>query len=156
MESNTDNNQPDLNLSNPTVKQSPSVINVFVYGSLRKGLYNYNSYLSKCEQIGTFRISGFKLYELCSSYPGAVYTGSEDDELTVELFKINRSKLKELDRLEGHPTFYKRVKITVGDFDNNSEDEPISGWIYCIPEASVKTSDLIESGDWLDRVSQKS
>ena len=124
----------------------PNNVNVFVYGSLRKGLYNYKRLLSKCEHMTTARISGFKLYELCSSYPGAVYTDSEDDVLTVEAFSVSHSKLRELDALEGHPTFYKRIKISV-DLD---EDQTIKGWIYCIPEKSVESCPVIESGDWVE------
>ena len=136
------NEQTALNVLNTEAEYTY----VFVYGSLRKPLYNYKRFLSKCEHITTARISGFKLYELCSSYPGAVYTDSEDDVLTVEAFSVSRSKLRELDALEGHPTFYKRIKISV-DLD---EDQTIKGWIYCIPEKSVESCPVIESGDWVE------
>lgn len=125
---------------------------VFVYGSLRKGCHNH-FYLEKSEYIGTFRLNGFRLLKLCSSYPTAIRTNNVNDEITVEVYEISDETLNTLDRLEGHPNsnlFY-RQEVNLMKPDKLNE---YKGWIYYCTDEEVlsirnKESKIIPSGDWL-------
>lgn len=118
-------------------------IYVFVYGSLRTRCYNHPRLLD-CKYLGTFPLKGFKLYRVCASYPGAIYTKDDNDIITVEMYKIDSEKLAELDILEGHPYSYERIQVNIND---------VTGWIYCIRDAEKSNIEnrypLIGHGDWI-------
>lgn len=75
---------------------------VAVYGSLRKGEYNYNSFMrmypKQLEYIKTETISGFKLFNL-GSYPG-INKGSESDKLVIDLFRVGERAFQSIDMME--------------------------------------------------------
>lgn len=82
---------------------------VFVYGTLKKGFGNHRL-LQDSEFIKEESFTG--KFELISD--GMLpYLVKRDFTTTVhgELYKVNKETLKRLDRLEGHPDFYKRGLI---------------------------------------------
>src|SRR3970282_125568 len=90
---------------------------VFVYGSLKRGKYN-NYILGDSKFIGMDRA------------PGVLYTGSHypmaipgDGWITGEVFEVTDPKIqRDLDRLEGHPSFYERQEVTL--------ESGLVAWIY--------------------------
>ncbi len=58
------------------------------YGSLRRGMDNYNSFKRSLEYISTKRIKGFDLYSL-GSYPYAVRSNDHSASIVIELFCIH-------------------------------------------------------------------
>lgn len=100
------------------------MIDVFVYGTLRKG-YTNHFYLNKAEFLGNattkehYGMFGGRIPFVNKNY--ALYP------IEGELYRVTPSELKELDRLEGHPEFYRRERIQVVMNDTN---EVVEAFIY--------------------------
>ena len=64
------------------------------YGSLRKGMINYEIYKHGLEYQYSINLEGFKLYAL-KNYPFAVKTNQPNDSIFVEIFKIFNPEVEE-------------------------------------------------------------
>lgn len=86
-------------------------MNVFVYGTLKRG-YGNHKLLGSSPFIGQGSIKGFDIYDL-GPYPAI--QESEDPSAVVwgEVYEINDAVLKALDQLEGEGFLYKRSVVTV-------------------------------------------
>lgn len=115
---------------------------IFVYGSLLSGFYNHTlldtpgaAFVGEAETRG-----GFALYDL-GSYPGMVEREDLPTETVKgELYAVDASTLREVDRLEGHPRYYTRTEIEL------STGERVEG--YTLDHAQVARCTRIGSGDW--------
>lgn len=107
---------------------------IFVYGSLKKGFGNHRL-LETARFLGETQVKG-KMYSL-GGYPGA----KMDEEGTIfgELYEVDDSTKSRLDRLEGHPTFYKRIQVPC------SLGVLVETYHYC---GRVDSKPLVESGVW--------
>lgn len=108
---------------------------VFVYGTLKQGQPNHclmeESRLLDAEATA----SGLRLHAT-PRFPMAI---KGNGRVHGELYQIDQATLHRLDHLEGHPTFYERVRWQL--------DRPeVTAWIYLCPEAIRYP--LIESGMW--------
>jgi gamma-glutamylaminecyclotransferase len=113
---------------------------VFVYGSLRSGESNHR-YLATARPLGPSATSpGFTLYDL-GPYAAIARTG--EGSVTGELYEVDAPALAELDRLEGHPTFYRRQPITLAD---GEEAEA-----YVQRPDQVRGKPPVPGGDWRQR-----
>ncbi|MBL0739609.1 gamma-glutamylcyclotransferase [Chryseolinea lacunae] len=65
------------------------------YGSLRRGMENYNVYAEHLQYIRTAVVKGYALYSLID-YPYAVKTDNPNDLLVVELFAIADLQTKQI------------------------------------------------------------
>lgn len=111
---------------------------VLVYGTLRKGFGNHRR-LGDAEYKGAFWQEGFKMIDL-GAFPGAIKTDSPDDLIWVEAYAVDMPCLiHSLDVLEGHPRFYKRVKIKCGLGE---------AWIYTLPVAGYRNPEYVTNGKW--------
>lgn len=112
---------------------------VFVYGTLRQGQPNHY-HLRGQTFLGTARTQA--LYHLVSlgPYPAMVEEGST--VVVGELYQVDRRGLAGLDRLEGHPDFYRRQTIEL-------EDGTLAQ-TYLLPVKQAQGRSPIPSGDWLD------
>lgn len=113
---------------------------LFVYGTLRYG--GSNSHLILRHDAPYLErdvvLSDASIYNL-GPFPGLKlrigYT-----EVVGDLVEItSEDMVRDLDFLEGHPSFFKRVYLEDYDF-----------WVYTYL-GPVEESDLIKSGDWFDR-----
>ena len=87
------------------------MINVAVYGSLKKGLHNHHLLKSIRAKGGLVTsISGFDLYPYYDSMFPCIVRGTGCVE--VEVYSIDEEDLEILDTLEGYPHFYKRCLVT--------------------------------------------
>jgi gamma-glutamylaminecyclotransferase len=103
------------------------VINLFVYGTLKKGRHNHD-YLEGSEFMCDCHTN--KDYTLIvSGLPFLVKR--EGQGCKGELYRINEDTLRTIDRLEGHPRFYKRETITVYDLETGM---PIIAQTYIHPD----------------------
>jgi gamma-glutamylaminecyclotransferase len=145
---------------------------LFVYGSLRKGLHN-NYLLDKANYIGTFStvdkyiMIGTKSF----SYPYLVhptYLKSKlydsvgyiySKNIVGEVYEINQSTLKHIDKIEGYPEYYTRKTIEV---KNNIAK--INAYAYILENGNIINSIeryidnrfmFVESGDWTQFISQE-
>jgi len=113
---------------------------VFVYGTLRAGESNHR--VLQGAQLLDFTRSAphFRLVNL-GGFPAMVADGTT--EIVGELYAVDSAILARLDRLEGHPDFYRRTDI------------PLEGGAhaqaYLLRAAQVRGKPTIASGDWRKR-----
>ena len=123
---------------------------VFVYGTLRPPLpgapadaCRYYPHIEKyVQQAVPAWVVGGALYNL-GTYPGAT---RGDGEVQGNLLTVKAEALAVMDRIEGHPVFFKREKITV-----QTKNGPTTAWIYRASKGLVIGRRRIANGDWLKR-----
>lgn len=85
---------------------------VFVYGSLLKGLRNHSRLTQHgAIEIGPAVLSGSYTMISLGAFPGVVDGGTTD--IRGEVYAVTSAGLADLDRLEGHPDFYRRTSVAV-------------------------------------------
>jgi gamma-glutamylaminecyclotransferase len=110
---------------------------VFTYGTLLAGEPNHDV-LRRSSCLGPARTPPrFTLVDL-GAYPGLLAQGTS--VVRGELYEVDAEVLAALDRLEGHPTFYRRGPII------------LAGWrraeTYFFPALRAAGGPIIDSGDW--------
>jgi gamma-glutamylcyclotransferase (GGCT)/AIG2-like uncharacterized protein YtfP len=114
-----------------------STTRVAVYGTLLAGEANHRL-LASARGLGEARtVRGFSLFDL-GAFPGMVAEGAGVVE--CELYEVDEATLVTLDRLEGHPRFYRRTQI---HFDDGSLAEA-----YLLRRRDVQGCPRIPSGSW--------
>lgn len=117
-------------------------IRVFVYGTLKKGQPNHYL-LQDADFLGECVLSGgYRMVNL-GWYPGVVRQTKDGQDVQGEVYRVDQPTFHSLDALEGHPTFYSRVKVPT-PWKN--------AWIYTLPEAYLdgRYPD-VEGGQWNGR-----
>jgi len=120
--------------SNPIARNGCSSL-IFVYGTLLNGQRNHD-YLRGAVALGAVCTEAeYRLVSL-GSYPALRNYG--DAAILGELYLVNSSTLAALDRLEGHPDFYRRGLVKLNDgrtaltyflpADQYKDAEQISCW----------------------------
>jgi len=106
------------------------------YGSLRKGMNNYELYKEAMDYLFSARLKGFKLYSR-GQYPCVIKSG-ERDSVLVEVFKIIdplfERKIHEMEMSEGYT--YEEVMI---------DDQNIGIYVF----EDVRNFQEVKSGDWV-------
>src|SRR5262245_45341898 len=83
---------------------------VFVYGSLMSGLHNHRL-LEAARFLGPDRTRpAFELQDL-GAFPAMVVGGTTS--VVGEVWEVDAAMLAELDHLEGHPRWYRRVRTVL-------------------------------------------
>lgn len=85
---------------------------IAVYGTLKKGYNNYNTYLTTSKFIGGGKTQD-KYPLIVSGLPYMIDECGKGYNVAVDVFKVSQPVLDRLDKLEGHPTWYKRKQIPV-------------------------------------------
>lgn len=112
---------------------------VFVYGTLLSGQCNHRL-LRTARFLGAARTTPrFQMHSL-GLYPGVVEGGSQ--AIAGELYEVDETGVAMLDRLEGHPDFYRRTVIEL--------DDGAVASTYLLPYDHVAHRPVIVSGSWLD------
>lgn len=119
----------------------PNTHTVFVYGTLRRGQSNH-LLLESSPHLGDTRVRG-RMFSL-GAYPAITLRAEPSESVYVEAYRVTDKTLAELDRLEGHPTFYTRMLT----FDVFRE---MRGYIYAMAGDShyLDKAEEIKSGDWV-------
>jgi len=109
---------------------------VFVYGTLKKGGWNH-SFMDGSRCIGNGSLG--KDYSLfVDSLPKVVHAPSQDG-VDGELYEVNLETLKKLDRLEGHPLFYKRELVEIFLEDGSTEEAYMYIYQGGVANGAIKT-----------------
>ncbi len=127
---------------------------IAVYGTLRKGAYNYK-FLKKFNPIfiGKGKTKDFYLLMIKNSLPFAIPCALVPidykdlcNNLVVEVYEISEEALSFLDEFEEHPYVYVRRKK---DIIFEKTGRVISAWLYEYPKFD-KNGLIIQSGDYLE------
>lgn len=78
------------------------------------------------------------------AYPAVTLRAEPNESVYCEAYRVDDKILRELDRLEGHPTFYERV-ITFDVF------REMRGYIYIMggDDPHLEGCKEVKSGDWV-------
>ena len=110
---------------------------IFVYGTLMRGEGNHRL-LAGAKRIGAARTAPQFLFVSLGGFPGLVRGG--DLSVRGELYDVGVGTLHDLDRLEGHPHFYRRQPIAL--------DDGARAIAYLLTAGQVRGRERIASGDW--------
>ena len=120
---------------------------IFVYGTLKKHQPNF-AIIKSGIFCGVGRLD--KSYELrmvsMGSFPALIPSGKNSpQEISGEIWSVDDESFKNVDCLEGYPTFYEREQFTILD----SADKKHTCWAYFIPdELSTKELTSVDNGTW--------
>lgn len=103
---------------------------VFVYGTLKKGFGNHYL-LSDAALLGQAVTK--EHYALYVSGIPFVTRNKQVSPIHGEVYLVGQATLKDLDRLEGHPNWYKREQISVYLQNPDQSIKQVLAWIYFFP-----------------------
>ena len=107
---------------------------VFVYGTLKKGQGNHR-FMKTSKFIESVTVKGISLHiDKESGLPFAMQ--NPQGKISGEIYEVDDKALSLMDRLEGHPKWYKRKQF-------NIKNKKI--WIYLNPQEAVNFP-IIPSG----------
>ncbi|MCC6649382.1 MAG: gamma-glutamylcyclotransferase [Polyangiaceae bacterium] len=112
-------------------------VRVFVYGSLLAGEPNHRVLAGAALLGAATTTPTFTLYDL-GAFPGLVACG--EHVVAGEVYEVDAVGLAHLDRLEGHPSFYRRTPITLAD---GADVET-----YLLTRAQVAGRPVVTTGSW--------
>ena len=112
-------------------------INVAVYGSLKQGFGNHGR-LSRGNSEFVKQVTVDLPFYMVSlgAFP-ALIPSEENHSINVELYKVDDRTFRDLDCLEGYPSFYDRKLVNI-----NNEDY----YIYFLH--NNRGYDVVEDGNW--------
>ncbi len=118
---------------------------VFVYGTLMSG-YGNNRLLVGSTFLG--KANTWTPYEMISlgGFPAVVQpdVGFAGTQVHGELYEVDANTLQDLDRLEGHPHFYRRRLVWIEQGADMHE-----AWIYMVSGDQYSGRPVV-NGDWRD------
>jgi gamma-glutamylcyclotransferase (GGCT)/AIG2-like uncharacterized protein YtfP len=115
----------------------PESTRVFVYGTLLRGEGNHRL-LARARLLREARTEAtFELRDL-GAFPGLVRGGAH--AVAGEVYEVDADTLAALDRLEGHPRFYRRTLIALADGERVEA--------YLLAPEQVDGCPVIASGSW--------
>jgi gamma-glutamylaminecyclotransferase len=122
---------------------------IFVYGTLMEGEGNWSWALAPASPFFLAQTQpAFELRHL-GGFPGMI---RGDRVVQGEVFEIDDEQLRQIDRLEGHPTFYRREEIMVQPLNEagfaTGDAVPVSTYIY---QGHRSSGSLIPNGRWRNR-----
>lgn len=110
---------------------------VFVYGTLLSGEPNHRL-LAHASLVGEARTQ--PVFDLVTLGPFPAMIPGGATAVCGEVYEVDRPTLEALDRLEGHPRFYRRRAVRLDD-----GGEVLA---YLLTPDQVRGRPRIESGDW--------
>src|SRR5690606_19141662 len=92
-----------------TLYSKANVLNTYeylaVYGTLKKGYGNYYNYLTDSKFIGS-GVTSKKYPLVIDGLPYMLNKPHSGHNVEIDLFKVSREVLDDIDVLEGHPKWY--------------------------------------------------
>jgi gamma-glutamylaminecyclotransferase len=85
---------------------------IAVYGTLKKNYSNYNHYLRSSKYVGNGKTKD-KYPLIIEGLPYMVNKKGVGHNVVVDVFKVSNSVFKNIDNLEGHPNWYKRIQVPI-------------------------------------------
>jgi len=142
--------QPKENKMNRVTENLPEQLPVAVYGSLRSGAGN-SMLWRRLTGTNTRGLGTAEDVQLRFQHEGFPYAHSQTgSDAVVEVIEAASPEvwgelIRRLDRLESHPTFYRRTQRTVR-FESG---ETITAWVYLIDhDPQVRRLTPVPGNDW--------
>lgn len=141
--------QEVFTLSRRETNESSEKVLVFVYGTLMQGFGNH-----RLLEAGRARYIGraatkprYTLVDL-GHFPGMLEGGKTS--VRGEVFEVDAQTLAKLDRLEGHPRFYRRKPVSLAQRppELRRAHPRADVWAYLLPAEEYGQRPEIPSGDW--------
>jgi len=138
---------------------SPSPQHVAVYGTLRVGQRAEGLWSEQGgTYLGTCWMYGWEMRDL-GAFPMAVPSG-ERSRIKVDVIRVDPAVLNMLDRYEGFPNLYDRVRVPLVVGGAVSREIPlgwVSVWVYTpsadtLDEVDLNEVPVVQSGDWTKRL----
>lgn len=125
-------------------------VNVFVYGTLRPPQAGtspddsryYPQIAQYVKTTAPGRLSSAQIFDL-GTYPAAV---RGHGVVYGDVLDVRPKALEIMDRIEGHPSFYRREKVQI-----DTAEGPQNAWVYWAPRELTIGRPRIINGDWLRR-----
>mgnify|MGYP003118892828 FL=1 len=103
--------------------------NVFVYGTLKKGFHNH-PLIERGEYMGDAYTCEEYSMLICTMTGIPFVVKEENYPIVGEVYSVDKKTFNDLDRLEGHPTFYRRELIDIFIPDGIERIVEMKAWIY--------------------------
>ncbi len=117
---------------------------VFVYGTLRKGMGNHRL-LEGSGFIGMGEtVEQYGMYVLPGRIPYVKRRSGMKAVIVGEVYEVDEDTLRRIDRLEGHPDFYRRRLVPV----MLNTEEKIRAWLYFLADED-REGDLFIGGNYV-------
>jgi len=135
-------------------ENEPRLALVFVYGSLKRGYWNYDRYLAATtgsEFLG--EASTEPIYRLFTNgaFPYLVKDEANGYAVQGEIFAVDEPTLMRLDRLEGVPGHYRRERAVLQRFELEEalykDLEQIEPFVY-VYYGDTRRLHEVKSGNW--------
>ena len=126
---------------------------LFVYGTLRKGRYNYDIYLKDNSKFLQNAYIKGTLYSLKGKVYPAIVEG--DSMVLGEIFEVDQETFNRMDAMEGYvpgrfDNEYDKIETDILDENGQVIDRLPVYWYNIKPEAQKNLLDqVIESGDYV-------
>ena len=126
---------------------------LFVYGTLRKGRYNYDIYLKDNSKFLQYAYIKGTLYSLKGKVYPAIVEG--DSMVLGEIFEVDQETFDRMDAMEGYvpgrfDNEYDKIETDILDENGQVIDCLPVYWYNIKPEAQKNLLDqVIESGDYV-------
>ena len=120
---------------------------VGVYGTLREGEGNWSWALNKKPVFsGTVLLPGHAMSALHGGFPGVKAVDRDTEQpFLIEVYEVDEEQFDNMDRLEGHPTFYKRKVFEIPGYEY-----PV--WVYILQspptDSDIWIQDFVEYQNW--------
>jgi gamma-glutamylaminecyclotransferase len=114
---------------------------VFVYGSLMSGLHNHHM-LDGARRVGRGTTGPHYRMVSLGGFPAVLAGGSS--AVAGELYEVPGRVLGRLDRLEGHPDWYRRTPCDVRLDDGTA----VEAEMYVMTGHAYDGRDPVPGGDW--------
>ena len=117
---------------------------IFVYGTLRKGMGNHHllegsGFLGMGETVVRYG-----MYVLPGGIPYVKRRSGMKAVIVGEVYEVDEDTLRRIDRLEGHPDFYRRRLVPV----MLNTEEKIRAWLYFLADED-REGDLFIGGNYV-------
>lgn len=133
----------------PEVEQNHK--RIFVYGSLRKGLYNYGR-CGEMKFVANATLKGYGLFSL-GYYPAIVKDCKDNHQVIGEVYDVDETvflRLESMERGAGYNTIEGKVELSTGELISvifwDMEFDRMSKY-YGVPYEAIDR--LVPDGDWV-------
>jgi gamma-glutamylaminecyclotransferase len=118
----------------------PPAIPVFVYGTLKRGHHNHRLLDHAGATFVREARTARKFPLIVDGLPFLYDRPGEGHSVRGELYLVDAPTLERLDRLEGHPRFYKRRTIALREVDSPKALH-VAAWVYFIQSREPSPED---------------